>query len=234
MKCISALFSTLLFATVALPATAQTNDTVKTLSGLHNARYCEVLVIQREDLYKLNASVYSTIHLNNCPEDLWSKMDIAAIKKQFDASAVKLNGPRYFMMDGLVANNKTVNTPVITIGGIQFQKRAEINTNIWDGALGNKLYAPTTVQRYTIWIYNPGTTIYELISPKGEVYVMQSYAQIVDTNLQVTDLPNLGQRLKLPVGWKFQTRTLTQALELKANGVAYVLQDDLRNSYQKE
>ena len=233
MKLISALCSIILSATVAVPAMGQTNDAVKTFSGLHNARYCEVLVVKRDGLYKINASVYNSIHLNNCPEDLWSKMDIAAIKKQFDASAVKLNGPRYFLMDGLVASNKTVNTPITTIGGIQFQKRAEISSDIWNG-LGNKLYTPNKVQRYTIWIYNPGTTIYELISPKGEVYVMQSYAQIVDKNLQLTDLANLGQRLTLPTGWTFQTRTLTQPLELKANGIAYVLQDNLRDSYQKE
>ena len=228
------LLSPILLMMSAVSAFSQANDNnVKTLTNVHNARYCEIIVVKRHG-FQMNASVYNSLNLDDCPQDLWNKLDAKAIKKQFDATMVKLNGPRYFVMDGLVASNKTISAPITTIGGIRFQQRADITTNIWDKTIGDKLYAPNTVQRYTIWIYNPGTTIYELISPKGEVYVMQSYSQIVDPNLQLADLPQLGQRLKLPTGWKFQTETLNKTLELKANGIAYVLNDDLYNSYQKE
>ncbi len=221
----------LLFTTSGL-GFAQASDNIKTLSTTHNARYCEVLVIKRH-FSELNASVYNSLNLDTCPADLWNKLNISAIKKQFDASEVKLNGPRYFVMDGLIASNGTVSAPIVTIGGIKFQKRAEISTTIWNG-LGTQLYAPTKVQRHTVWIYNPGTMIYKLIAPNHDVYVMQSYAQIVDPHLQLADLPNLGSRLKLPQGWSYQTQVLTQPLKLTANGIAYVLQDDLRDSYQKE
>ncbi len=214
-------------------ATAQPPTSEKTLSGLHNARYCEVIVIKKQG-YKVHAAVYNTINLDTCPVDLWSKLDKSAIKKQFDASLIKLNGPRYFVMDSLIASNNTIGTPITVIGGIRFQKRADLNTTILHGSVGDKLYVPNEVQRYTVWIYNPGTTIYELISPQHETYVMQSYSQLVDANLQLKDLPLLGQRLKLPAGWKFQSRTLEKPLQLKANGIAYVLNDDLYNSYQKE
>lgn len=216
---------------VCLTNFAQANES-KTLSNLHNARYCEIIVVNRH-FYKMNASVYNSINLDSCPAALWNKLDVDAIKKQFDASVVKLNGPRYFVMDSMVASNTTLNQPSTIIGGIQFKKRAEITANIWDAPVGDKFYTPNKVMRYTVWVYNPGTTIYELISPQGNVYVMQSYSQIVDHNLQISDLPNLGQRLKLPAGWKYHTHTLTQPLELKADGIAYVINDDLYNSYQE-
>jgi hypothetical protein len=62
---------------------------------------------------------------------------------------------------------------------------------------------------------------------------MQSYSQIVNPVLSMTDLPILSQQLKLPPGWTYQSRVLNQELSLVANGIAYVLQDNLSNSYQK-
>ena len=62
---------------------------------------------------------------------------------------------------------------------------------------------------------------------------MQSYSQIVNTGLSMKDLATLGNQLKLPAGWEYRSRVLDQDLSLIANGVAYVLQDNLSNSYQR-
>jgi hypothetical protein len=62
---------------------------------------------------------------------------------------------------------------------------------------------------------------------------MQAYAQIVDPRLTLADLDGLAGRLKLPKGWTYTVRTLTADESLAARGVAYVLQDELQNSYQK-
>ena len=43
----------------------------------------------------------------------------------------------------------------------------------------------------------------------------------------------LGDRLKLPTGWKYQVVTLDKDLVLSANGVAHLTQDDFDNSYQR-
>jgi hypothetical protein len=63
---------------------------------------------------------------------------------------------------------------------------------------------------------------------------MQSYAQIVDPSLNINNLDSLGERLKLPQGWKYQVKILNKDSKLKADGIAYVLQDDFQNSYQKQ
>ena len=82
--------------------------------------------------------------------------------------------------------------------------------------------------------YLAGKPIFELIAPNGDVYVMQSYAQIADTTLTIKQLPQLGKKLTLPSGWSYKTVTATQNLELNSNGLATVVNDNLYDSYQKQ
>ena len=100
--------------------------------------------------------------------------------------------------------------------------------------IGSKQYSPNEINRTTSFIYRAGNPVYELTSPAGEVYLMQSYSQIVNPTLSMDNLATLDQQLKLPAGWKYKTRLLQQDLALVANGVAYVIQDNLMNSYQRQ
>jgi hypothetical protein len=45
--------------------------------------------------------------------------------------------------------------------------------------------------------------------------------------------PDLGSVLKLPPGWSYSTKTLTTTLKLNSNGLAYVVNDKLGDSYQR-
>lgn len=201
-------------------------------TGLFNTRYCEVIII-KDDFPKLNAAVYNSIGLNTCPTEQWNALNAGAIKKQFNASLVKLNGPRYLVMNSLIARDKTLNAQEVTIGGIRFKERADLSTYFFEATVGEKFYQPNKVYRDTVWLYNAGTRIYELIAPNHDVYIMQSYANIVDPTLKLADLISLGQRLTLPKGWHFRTRLLNKPLKLTATGIAYVINDNLYNSYQK-
>jgi hypothetical protein len=61
---------------------------------------------------------------------------------------------------------------------------------------------------------------------------MQTWSQVVDSNLSRADLPKLADRLKLPDGWSYQTRVLTDELRVDTTSRdAQVTQDDLTNSY---
>ncbi len=63
---------------------------------------------------------------------------------------------------------------------------------------------------------------------------MQSYAQIVDPHLTEADLSTLATRLKLPVNWQYRVRILDADYVVRAvNGIAYVIHDDLENTYQR-
>ena len=61
---------------------------------MHGARYGEVLLVKGR-LNHIEATVYNTLGLNDCPNDLWHALDPEAIKKAFGARAVILNGPRF-------------------------------------------------------------------------------------------------------------------------------------------
>ena len=93
-------------------------------------------------------------------------------------------------------------------------------------------YTENGVQRQNRYVYERGKNVYELLAPDSRVYVMQSYSQ-VDKELNETGLLTLADRLKLPYGWKYRTRTLDEDLVVQnVGGKAYVIQDELKNTYQ--
>jgi hypothetical protein len=204
----------------------------KSVSNLRNQRYCEVLYGKRHFL-NLEVKVFNTQGLNFCPEDKWRALSKDAIAKQFDASLVVLNGPRYWMMDEIQAAGATINNVKQSFGGVEMNLRATVEIGPLKQILGDKRFTPNQITRTTNFIYKAGSLIYELTSPAGEVYVMQSYSQIENPTLSMKDLPTLAEQLKLPAGWNYRSRVLDQDLSLVANGIAYVLQDNLSNSYQR-
>lgn len=201
-------------------------------ADLRDYRYCEVIPVFRQGV-NLRVEVYNTLGSNDCPADLWAKLDEKALKEQYGAIAVKINGPRHWVMNRIVGGGATVTGKVVDFGGIEMTQRAVLETKIWQGTVGDKFYTPNEVQRTTVFVYLKGNMVYELSAPNGDVYRMQSYAQIADPNLTIADLETLAPRLGLPDGWTYRARVLTEDSELKANGLAYVINDNLYNSYQK-
>ena len=204
----------------------------KSVSNLRDHRYCEILYGKRHWL-NLEVKVFNTQGLNLCPEDQWKTITKEEIAKKYDASFVDLNGPRYWTMDEVQAGGATVNNVKESFGGIEMNLRATVDIGLLKQILGSKQFSPNQINRTTNFIYKAGSPIYELVSPDGQVYVMQSYSQIVNPNLTMKDLPDLAKQLKLPTGWVYRSTVLEKDLSLIANGIAYVLQDNLLNSYQR-
>ena len=202
------------------------------VSNLRNQRYCEVLYGNR-NWFALEVKVFNTQGLNLCPEEQWKTLSKEDIAKANDASFVLLNGPRYWTMDEIQAAGSTVNNVKESFGGIEMNLRAVVKLGLFKQLIGSKQYSPNEITRTTNFIYRTGSTVYELTSPAGEVYVMQSYSQIINPTLSMKDLTALDQQLKMPVGWTYKSRVLENDLSLVANGTAYVLQDNLANSYQR-
>ncbi len=62
---------------------------------------------------------------------------------------------------------------------------------------------------------------------------MQAASREIEENLTIDDLVNLGNRISLPSGWTYRVR-ITDELEIyEVRGEAVVLQDELKNTYQK-
>ena len=199
---------------------------------LRNARYCEVIPVTRERR-TLTSWVYNTLGLNDCPAAEWDALTEEEVNEEFGSIAAKLNGPRYWVIDKLVGSGSTASGERFTFGGIEMELRAKLETKLREGTVGEQFYVPNEVQRQTVYTYLAGKPVYELTSPEGDVYIMQSYAQIKDKNLAIDDLASLGGSLSLPEGWTYSTRTLDEDYELVTSGLAYVINDDFYNSYQR-
>jgi hypothetical protein len=197
---------------------------------LRNSRYCEVIPIYMES-GKLVEYVYNTQGFNACPADAWNSLNANDLTKSLGALKVNLNGPRYWLMDQIIATGDSSNGEVKTFGDLTMQLRAKIEIPV--GTTNASAYGENVIQRNTEYVFSAGKPTYQLVSPTGDVYVMQTYSQIIDPKLTMEDLSNLGTRLKLPSGWQFQVVTPNQDLHLVAKGTAYLIQDDLTNSYQK-
>jgi hypothetical protein len=96
-------------------------------------------------------------------------------------------------------------------------------------------YSVNKVARHTVFHFDAGRPVFELVAPNGQRWVMQTWSQIVDAKLGLADLPGLGRRLNLPEGWRYETRILTERLSVDTSTQdAHVMQDDLTNSYSLE
>src|SRR3954453_22229246 len=139
-------------------------------SHLRDARYCEILVL-RGAPPKATVTVWNTIGLNKCPGKWWQRFDSAALARELGAKFVVLNGPRHFLMDSATATTGTVRR----FHGRRMREGAAIPIRS-AAELAQTPYTDRTIHRTNTWRWNAGRTVFELIAPGGDVYVMQSYA----------------------------------------------------------
>ena len=191
-------------------------------------RYCEVLVaFSREG--GLVGDVWNSLPFGLCPQEQWEMLDAAQIKQDFpDAALVLLNGPRYFVMQELYQDAAPTTPELHTFGEIQMVLSATVAIDPSQSAPYNEHY----VDRRTTFRFKAGARVFEIITPDGRAYVMQSFSRNVDATLTFDELPGLGARIALPTGWLYDSRILDTDLDVIAHGVATVIQDDLQNTYQ--
>lgn len=189
-------------------------------------RYGEVLLVRMGESGP-QAAVYNSFPLNDCPAQLWDRLDAEAIAKEHGAVAALLNGPRYWLMSG-IEKHAAGPQETATFGGIDMIQQAVVQLSSMNPAP----YGVNRVDRKAIFIFAAGCPVFELVDPDGQRWVMQSWSQTIDKNLTLDDLPGLASRLHLPQGWSYQTRTLSSPLRVDTTTRdAHVTQDDLASSY---
>lgn len=198
------------------------------LQKVRGKPYNEFLVVYRY-FNQIRAGVYNDTGETYISEKDFAKIDATAVKKQFGAMTVIKNGPRFWVMDEITGYYN--GTPQ-TIDGFRMNQPGILNLSFAD--LKNRsAYSVHQVNRKTTYTFKKGQMVYELVSDKNEVYTMQSASREIDKNLTISDLSTLGSRLKLPKGWTYRVRVLDQDVTYRINGTAFVMQDELNNSYQK-
>lgn len=192
-------------------------------------RYCEVLLVQVAETATLQAEVWGTQGLNDCPAAAWDALDSATLATDTGALAVQKNGPRLWLPSYVTSS--LASTERRKFGELEMRLLAKVDVDA--GSQSSKPYEGRAVRRTTTYTFASGQEVYELTSPEGVVYVMQSMSLMVDPSLTLAQLATIGTRLRLPPGWAYRARTLDADLVMVVDGVATVLQDDLLNTYQK-
>src|SRR3990167_5803322 len=174
------------------PATSHAAEKMR----IRGDRYCEIIFTESITQYE----VYNTVGLNDCPAAIWSKVNINQVKKETKSSFVHLNGPRYWVIDGFKHSSLMNSTPKI-LGGLAMREAGVLHLSAYDllRARSGSNYQQWKVERRSIWIYEPGKPIYELIDPEGNVYVMQSYSTQKPPQTQAS-LASWASKLTLPAG----------------------------------
>jgi hypothetical protein len=195
---------------------------------MRGVRYGEVLCVYLRD-GALHAEVYGTQMLNDCPQELWDGLDATSIAQDMGAAFVKLNGPRYWTLDGLGSKVAVVEPVMREFNGLNMRCIATLDLG---AGMQAGPYTMRNVNRGAVFFFDAGSRVYELVDPEGTAYVMQAYCVGVDPTLTEDALVSLGERLALPAGWSYRTRILDEELVVDTSAsLATVIQDELENTY---
>ena len=212
---------------------------VKEFRNVRGARYAEIFLIEDSpsSAGERRGQVYNTTGLNDAertgdsaPQALVGKIDIQGLKRKYGTVGAFLNGPRQWTLDWIHVPSgverdfdglKAAWVALVAIPrGMDLKER------------GATAYKPTTVERKTDFGFDKGKALFILDDSAGNTWIMKSMGLIVDPNQRFEELEALGERLKLPPGWKFRVAVPDRELILKPeSGVAGIVQDDLGNTY---
>ena len=176
--------------------------------------------------------IYNTLGLNLCPAAQWDALTEDEANQEFGSPSAQLNGPRHWMMDTLEGTGSSNTGQTFTFSGIEMSLRGRSSPASEPPRWASSSTSPTRCSGDRL-PFQARQPIYELIDPDRNVYVMQSYAQIVDKELTIDQLPALGHILSLPAGWRYREKRPRHWIQIIATGIAHVINDNLANSYQR-
>ena len=203
-------------------------DTPRLVDHVRGVRYGEVIAAFARD-GGFEAEVFGTQFLNDCPQELWDALDPTALADELGAVAVKLNGPRYWVLDGIGVKVDAMEPVLREFNGLLMRRLAVIDLG---DTPTTSPYAEVKVDRGAVFFFDAGRPVYELVAPNGLSYVMQALCVGVDPAMVEADLGTLGDQLSMPAGWSYRTRVLDEELVIDTTAtVATVLQDEFENTY---
>lgn len=186
--------------------------------GTRALRYCELFVVGPEWI-----TVYNSIGLSEAPADLWESTDAVEAAKTLGGAMVVKNGPHWWMADKVTLKFSVKQS---TVNGISYRVAAKLPAFLAkSGNLEPPFYTVVEADKVGVNTYLAGKLVYELVSPEGAAFVMQS------TNVEPSELDSLADKLKLADGWQYRARKLEEDLVMSMDGKVKVVMDDLKNVY---
>jgi hypothetical protein len=214
-------------------------DSVMHEKNARNYAYCEIAPVLGTPPNVI-AQFYNTTGTtgpgSKCPPDKFVAIEGKKLAEALKADGVYMNpspqtARRHWVMDELWAFKAG---ETVDFWGVKATWVATMSPEQMRSAVANP-YTPVEIHRESKYLYKKGSTAFLMRAPGGKTWVMQSYATEVDKNLAFEQLPQLASKLKLPEGWKFDVRKLTQDLTIeptRAKGVAHIVRDELHNVYE--
>ena len=206
--------------------------------GVSGNRYTEIFLIGGNAITgNLIGGVYNTTGLNSpdgkgdsTPQAILDKVDINALKKEYDVLKVYKNGPRLWTLDWvevMVAKERDFN-------GLKARWVMWLNVPKEMRTGESVAYKHIVGKRDTQLGINKSSRVYILDDPEGNAWVMKSASLIKDPNQTYESLKDLGSRLNPAPGWTFRTVILEKDLVLTPdNGNVMITQDELGNTYDR-
>jgi hypothetical protein len=211
---------------------------------MHGKHHAEVLIMKRDpDGPGGSGNYFNSLGVvDEVPDEEFDArfraLDPEKLRQEYGGDAVRFNGPRRFLADRFTAEAFD-GGKVSMLGAIPMYVYGLFVVPDFDAFIAGKQtpYHETVSKRTTTWFFDAGTEVYELVSPAGSVFVMQSASLRVDPDNTVDKLPTLGERLTLPEGWQFRVRTLEEELVMAATYDSdppnTIVLDELENNYQR-
>lgn len=174
---------------------------------------------------------------NEVSDERFCSLSAEALKKEYGSDGVFFNGPRRFVANSFTAmafdngKKRVIDTiPLLKYGTFEVPSFNEFVSG------PPVAYKVLVSKRNNTFTFNAGETVHELVTPEGAVYTMFSISLKADPKNTIENLPTLGERLKLPTGWKYRTRKLDKDLTLTssydANPPNTIVLDQLEGNYQ--
>ena len=177
--------------------------------------------------------IYTSTAVDNCTEERSAALDMTKLAADLGVEKVVMNPGRYWVFDRMTAYTAG---EVVNFNGIKAQWGATMTPQSVAAIVGAKPYSVGKIKRDTEWFYQKGKPAYMLRTPEGKVWVLQVFTKAKDPTLSMDTLNQLGAKLQLPEGWKFEVKVLDQDLSLQprrvADGEAFIMRDNLGNTYQ--
>lgn len=212
--------------------------------NMHARPHCEVLIMNRDaDGPGGSGHYYNSLGVvEEIPDEEFDArfraLDPEQLRQEYGGDAVRFNGPRRFLADRFTAEAFD-GGKLSMLGPIPMYLYGTFVAPDFDAFIAGKQtpYVETVSRRSTTWFFEAGSEVYELISPEGVVFVMQSASLGVDPGNTVDRLPTLGERLSLPDGWIYRARTLDEELVMRATyddlPPNTIVLDEFENNYQR-
>ena len=209
--------------------------------GNHHA---EVLIMNRDaDGPGGSGHYYNSLGVDDDVSDedfdaRFRALDPEQLRKEHGGDGVRFNGPRRFLADRF-EGEAFDGGKLSMFGPLPMYLYGTFVVPDFDAFIAGKQtpYRETVSKRTTTWFFEAGSEVYELVSPEEIVFVMQSASLRVDPGNTVDKLPTLGERLALPKGWTYRTRTLKSELVMRAiydsDPPNTIVLDELENNYQR-